>query len=87
MILAVTVSMESIAAEEEQCLENSRDREAAKGLRERSEGVGEKVVLGKWNSAVPKRMNFEAADIMDYGVWIIESSESGDFEHGERWRR
>lgn len=65
MILAVTVSMESIAAEEEQCL-------AAKGLRERREGVGERVVLGKWNSAVPKRMNFEAADIMDYGVWIIE---------------
>ena len=75
MILAVTVSMESIAAEEEQCLENSRVGEAAKGLRERREGV---VVLGRWNSAIPKRMNFEAADIMDYGLWCVANRESGE---------
>lgn len=64
MLLAVTLSIVSIAAEEELYLGKRRDCEAAKGLREQSEGVADIVLMGAWNSAaVPKRMSFEAADI------------------------
>lgn len=62
MLLARTVSILSIASEEEAY--RGKRSPAATGFRERSEGVGgERVLVGAWKSEVPKRMSFEAADI------------------------
>lgn len=64
MLVAGTVSILSIAAEEEAYRGKRRHLGAAKGFRERSEGVGERVLVGAWRSEVPKRMSFEVADIL-----------------------